>query len=206
MALTGAASVEVEAIWASLLAKALEGKDVKELLSNIGSGAGAPAAVGGAPAAAAGGAGEAAKEEKKEEKEEAKEESDDDMVRGYILPCKHISLNAVFDIIIRASDYSTELLNVAFVFSLSCSVHAFIFAAMSTVFFSRAVYQYVYALQISVFAGWDMTPSRAYDGLLRVDRLALASKDDRHGHKHCALKLHKHQHHNLMSLTVLVSS
>ncbi|KAG8915458.1 hypothetical protein FRC01_003649, partial [Tulasnella sp. 417] len=45
-----AADVEIEPIWASLLAKALEGKNVKELLSNVGAGGGAPA-VGGAPAA-----------------------------------------------------------------------------------------------------------------------------------------------------------
>ncbi|KAK0672468.1 60s acidic ribosomal protein-domain-containing protein [Cercophora samala] len=70
---------EVEPIWASLFAKALEGKDVKDLLSNVGSGGGAaPAAAGGA-AAAAGGAAEAAPEEAKEEE---KEESDDDMGFG----------------------------------------------------------------------------------------------------------------------------
>merc|ERR1712071_638890 len=63
-AITSAASVEVEPIWASLLAKALEGKDVKSMLSNIGAGGGAP---------------EPAAEEKKEE---AKEESDDDMGFG----------------------------------------------------------------------------------------------------------------------------
>ncbi|KAI5479213.1 hypothetical protein MNV49_003907 [Pseudohyphozyma bogoriensis] len=78
IALTSAANVEVEAIWATLLAKALEGKDVKDLLSNVGSGSGAaaaaPVAGGAAPAAAA--------EEKKEEKVEEKEESDDDMGFG----------------------------------------------------------------------------------------------------------------------------
>jgi len=80
VALTQAAKVELEPIWASLLAKALEGKNVKDLLSNVGSGGGAPAAA--APAAAAGGgaAAEAPKEEEK--KEEAKEESDDDMGFG----------------------------------------------------------------------------------------------------------------------------
>ncbi|KAJ8461852.1 hypothetical protein ONZ45_g18147 [Pleurotus djamor] len=79
VALTNAAGVEVEPIWASLLAKALEGKNVKDLLSNVGSGGGAPAAA--APAAAAGGAAtEAPKEEEK--KEEEKEESDDDMGFG----------------------------------------------------------------------------------------------------------------------------
>merc|ERR1712087_996389 len=79
-AITSAAKVDVEPIWASLLAKALEGKDVKDLLSNVGGG-GAPAAGGAAPAAAAGG--DAPAEEKKEEKkEEEKEESDDDMGFG----------------------------------------------------------------------------------------------------------------------------
>lgn len=70
--LTQAAKVEVEPIWATLLAKALDGKDIKDLLTNVGGG-GAPAA-----GAAAGGAAEAAPAEEK--KEEAKEESDDDMV------------------------------------------------------------------------------------------------------------------------------
>ncbi|TFK21051.1 hypothetical protein FA15DRAFT_682263 [Coprinopsis marcescibilis] len=76
--LTDAAGVELEPIWASLLAKALEGKNVKELLSNVGAGGGAPA-VGGAAPAAGGAAAEAPKEE---EKEEEKEESDDDMGFG----------------------------------------------------------------------------------------------------------------------------
>ena len=75
--ITNAAGVDLEPIWASLLAKALEGKDVKELLSNVGSGGGAPAA--GAPAAA-GGAAPAAEAPAEEKKEEEKEESDDDMV------------------------------------------------------------------------------------------------------------------------------
>ncbi|KAH8911679.1 ribosomal protein 60S [Coniochaeta sp. PMI_546] len=70
---------DVEPIWASLFAKALEGKDVKDLLSNVGSGGGAPAqaATGGAAAAGA-----AAEETKEEEKVEEKEESDDDMGFG----------------------------------------------------------------------------------------------------------------------------
>ncbi|KAM6501383.1 60S acidic ribosomal protein P1, partial [Amanita muscaria] len=79
--LTDAAGIEVEPIWATLLAKALEGKNVKDLLSNVGAGGGAPAAVatgGGAGAAAA--AAEAPKEEAKEEKKE--EESDEDMGFG----------------------------------------------------------------------------------------------------------------------------
>jgi large subunit ribosomal protein LP1 len=71
---------EVEPIWTTLFAKALEGKDVKDLLLNVGSGGGAAAAPSGG--AAAGGAGEAAAEEKAEEKEEEKEESDEDMGFG----------------------------------------------------------------------------------------------------------------------------
>ena len=78
--MTSAANVDLEPIWASLLAKALEGKNIKDLLSNVGAGGGAPA-VGVAPAAGGGGgAPAAAAEEAKEEKEEEKEESDDDMV------------------------------------------------------------------------------------------------------------------------------
>ena len=52
--LLNAAKVEGEPIWATLLAKALEGKDVRDLLTNVGSGGGAaaaPAAAGGAEAA-----------------------------------------------------------------------------------------------------------------------------------------------------------
>ncbi|ETN46262.1 60S acidic ribosomal protein P1 [Cyphellophora europaea CBS 101466] len=74
---------DVEPIWSSLFAKALEGKDVKDLLLNVGSGGGAAAApaAGGAGGAAAGGdaADAPAAEEKKEEE---KEESDDDMGFG----------------------------------------------------------------------------------------------------------------------------
>lgn len=78
-----AASVDVEPYWPGLFAKALEGLDLKQLISNVGSGAGAapaaPAAAGGA-APASGGAADSKKEEKK--KEEEKEESDDDMGFG----------------------------------------------------------------------------------------------------------------------------
>ena len=93
---------DVESIWTTLFAKvswplptnrrcdfnsnatnqALDGKNVKEMLLNVGSGGGAaaaPAAAGGA----AGGAADAPAEEKKEEKkEEEKEESDEDMGFG----------------------------------------------------------------------------------------------------------------------------
>ncbi|KJX92812.1 60s acidic ribosomal protein P1 [Zymoseptoria brevis] len=78
--ISAAKVADVEPIWTSLFAKALEGKDVKELLLNVGSGGGAaPAAAGGASAAAAGGEAEAAPEAAKEEE---KEESDEDMGFG----------------------------------------------------------------------------------------------------------------------------
>ncbi|KAL7909148.1 60s acidic ribosomal domain-containing protein [Trichoderma velutinum] len=76
--LIAAAKVEVEPIWTSIFAKALEGKDIKDLLVNVGSGGGAAAAPG---AAAAGGAA-AADAPAEEEKEEEKEESDEDMGFG----------------------------------------------------------------------------------------------------------------------------
>merc|ERR1711963_203234 len=76
-----AAKVDVEPFWPGLFAKCCESIDVKELISNVGSGAGsAPAAGGAAPAAAAdAGAAAPAAEAKKEEPEE---ESDDDMGFG----------------------------------------------------------------------------------------------------------------------------
>ena len=73
VAITSSASVEVEPIWASLLAKALEGKDVKSMLSNIGAGGGAPAAAGPGAAAAGGAAAGSAEPAAEEKKEEAKE-------------------------------------------------------------------------------------------------------------------------------------
>ncbi|KAI4162545.1 MAG: hypothetical protein LQ342_003776 [Letrouitia transgressa] len=71
---------DVESIWTTIFAKALEGKDVKDLLLNVGSGGGPAAA---ASAGGVGGAADApAEEAKKEEKEEEKEESDEDMGLG----------------------------------------------------------------------------------------------------------------------------
>ena len=70
--------MEVEPYWPGLFAKALEGVDIKELITNIGPGAGAAPA---AAAPAAGGAAPAA-EAKKEEKKEESEEEDDDMGFG----------------------------------------------------------------------------------------------------------------------------
>ncbi|XP_028174776.1 large ribosomal subunit protein P1 [Ostrinia nubilalis] len=76
-----AANVDVEPYWPGLFAKALEGVNVRDLITNIGSGVGSAPAGGAAPAAAAAAApaAEAAKEEKKEEEPE---ESDDDMGFG----------------------------------------------------------------------------------------------------------------------------
>ena len=129
-----AAGVEVEPIWTTLFARALEGiklaainptdcyykpyswlvclcrigcfnfdtyltgKDIGNLICNVGSGVAASG--GGGAAAADGGAGEAKEEKKEEKKEESEEESDDDMGFGmwyysillylmlsFILPC-----------------------------------------------------------------------------------------------------------------------
>merc|ERR1712179_490374 len=68
-----AAGVDVEPYWPGLFAKALESCNVKDLITNVGSGVGAaPAAGGAAPA----------EEKKEEKKEEPEEESDDDMGFG----------------------------------------------------------------------------------------------------------------------------
>ncbi|GMM48229.1 ribosomal protein P1A [Pichia kluyveri] len=75
--LTQGANIEFESIWASIFAKALEGKDLQSLLVNFNVSAG-PAAAGASSGAAAGSSEEAAEEEV----EEAKEESDDDMGFG----------------------------------------------------------------------------------------------------------------------------
>ena len=67
--ITAAKVPDVEPIWTTLFAKALEGKDVKDLLLNVGSGGGAAAAPAAGGAAAGGAAAEAdapAAEEKKE--------------------------------------------------------------------------------------------------------------------------------------------
>lgn len=80
--LISAAGLEVESIWPKIFAKALVGKNVSDMITNVGSAAPPAAAVGGSAPAAAGGA--AAKVEKKEEKkvEKEAEESDDDMGFG----------------------------------------------------------------------------------------------------------------------------
>ncbi|XP_031624554.1 60S acidic ribosomal protein P1 [Contarinia nasturtii] len=75
-----AANVDVEPYWPSLFAKALEGVNVKDLITNIGSGVGSAPA--GAAAPAAGAAAPAAAEKKEEKKEESEEEEDDDMGFG----------------------------------------------------------------------------------------------------------------------------
>merc|ERR1712227_811332 len=68
-----AAGVDVEPYWPGLFAKALESCNVKDLITNVGSGVGAAPAAGGAAAA---------EEKKEEKKEEPEEESDDDMGFG----------------------------------------------------------------------------------------------------------------------------
>ncbi|OLL26811.1 60S acidic ribosomal protein P1 [Neolecta irregularis DAH-3] len=74
--LVKAANVEVETIWISLFVKALEGKDVKQLLSSIGSGGAAAPAAG---EAAASSAQEPQEKKEAEKKKEEEEESDEDV-------------------------------------------------------------------------------------------------------------------------------
>merc|ERR1712158_119509 len=63
-----AANVTVEPFWPGLFSKCLESVNIKDLVSNVGSGVGAaPAAGGAAPAAGGEAVAEAPKEEKKEE-------------------------------------------------------------------------------------------------------------------------------------------
>lgn len=79
-----AANVDIEPYWPGLFAKALEGVNVRDLITNIGSGVGA-APAGGAPAAASAAAAPAAEAAKEEKKEEEPEESDDDMGFGKLM-------------------------------------------------------------------------------------------------------------------------
>ncbi|QLQ79894.1 hypothetical protein HG537_0C05420 [Torulaspora globosa] len=73
-----AAGAEVDGVWASVFAQALEGQDLKQILSGFhAAGASAGAAAGGAAAAT----GEEAGAEEQAAEEE-KEESDDDMGFG----------------------------------------------------------------------------------------------------------------------------
>ena len=84
-----AANYEVEPYWPGLFANALDGVKVRELITNIGSGAGAApaAAAAAAPAAAAGGGAAKKEEPKKEEKKKVESEDEDggDMGFGKIL-------------------------------------------------------------------------------------------------------------------------
>ena len=76
LAVTKSAGASVENVWADIYAKALEGKDLKELLFSFATAA--PAASAGGAAAAASGDAPAAEEEAEEEAEE----SDGDMGMG----------------------------------------------------------------------------------------------------------------------------
>ncbi|ORZ29193.1 60s acidic ribosomal protein-domain-containing protein [Catenaria anguillulae PL171] len=78
-AITKAAGVPVEAIWAKIFSQALAGQDVMGLLSKIGAGAAAGPAAAGAGAAAGGAAAAAAPVEEEPEEEE---EEDEDMGFG----------------------------------------------------------------------------------------------------------------------------
>ena len=91
-ALITAAGVDVEPIWATVFAKALEGKDVKDLIFNATSGPAAPAAAAPAAAAASNAPAAPAGGDKKAKKEEPKPESDEDIGFGKSAPSRSPSL------------------------------------------------------------------------------------------------------------------
>ena len=76
-----AAHYDVEPYWPGLFANALEGVKVRDLISNVGSGAAAPAAA--APVAAAPAAAAKKEEPKKEEKKKKEESEDEDGDMGF---------------------------------------------------------------------------------------------------------------------------
>ncbi|KAL7667068.1 60S acidic ribosomal protein P1-B [[Candida] zeylanoides] len=78
LAITSAAGATVESTWADVFAKALEGKDLKELLFSFAAAAPAAASAGASAGAASGAADAPAEEAAAEEAEE----SDDDMGMG----------------------------------------------------------------------------------------------------------------------------
>merc|ERR1712150_414667 len=79
-----AAGVNVEAFWPGLFAKALQGRNIGDLICNVGSAPAAGSGVGGGGDAGGAAAEAPAAEEKKEEKKESSDESgsDDDMGFG----------------------------------------------------------------------------------------------------------------------------
>lgn len=79
LSITKAAGASIDNVWAEVFASALEGKDLKEILSGFHNAGPASGAAAGSGAAAAGGDAAAAEEEAAEEE---KEESDDDMGFG----------------------------------------------------------------------------------------------------------------------------
>lgn len=77
--ITKAAGASVDNVWAEVYASALEGKDLKEILSGFHNAGPASGSAGAASSGAAAGGDDAAEEEAAEEE---KEESDDDMGFG----------------------------------------------------------------------------------------------------------------------------
>ena len=77
--LIDSANIEIEPIWTSIFAKALEGKNVGDFLMNVGS------SVGSSSAAPQQEQSSTSAPAKKEEKKEEKDESDDDMGFGNVI-------------------------------------------------------------------------------------------------------------------------
>ncbi len=114
--LAKAAGVNVQAYWPVLFAKFLEGKNVSEMLSNIGSSA-APAAASGAAPAAAPAAGKK-EEPKKEEKKES--ESEGDMGFGFV-NYYFLYLLCLFTLLFIAFSVKKTFLKPICTFRLQCS-------------------------------------------------------------------------------------
>jgi large subunit ribosomal protein LP1 len=79
-----AADITVEPYWPGLFARALEGVDIKTLITNVGSGVGGrPGGKGAAAPVDAGKGGAPAADKKKEEKKKVEEEEEDDDDMGF---------------------------------------------------------------------------------------------------------------------------
>jgi len=87
VAVASAAGVELEPIYAKIFAKALNGKDLSNLLGALQVGAVGGGQAAAAPAAAAGGDAKEEKKGKKEEKPAEEEEEDDEMVSVTLSEC-----------------------------------------------------------------------------------------------------------------------
>lgn len=116
-----AANVDVEPYWPGLFAKALEGVNVKDLITNIGSGVGA---AGPAAAVAVVEAAPAAKKEEKKEESEDEDGSGDDMGFGKFFFWNHFlsSENNLIFFLFQVFSNSVSIQDYFIMFHLSPSL------------------------------------------------------------------------------------